>query len=137
MSCDNRLRQPTHNRTARHVSVNLMSLTRQSRLLGRLAAPLTLLLLAACAVGPNFKRPAAPEVSDYRAQPQSSTVATADTAISSDEKLTRIYELADEYERLREAMPSGRQRTQSMGQLATKILSLMPLDTQGHGLDSL
>jgi hypothetical protein len=56
------------------------------------------------------------------------TVATAGKAVPSDEKLVRIYELADEYERLREAMPSGRHRTQSMGQIATKVLSLMPLD---------
>jgi NodT family efflux transporter outer membrane factor (OMF) lipoprotein len=57
-----------------------MSLTRQSRLLRRLAGPLTPLLLAGCAVGPNFKRPADPPVSDYTAFSQSSTVAVADTA---------------------------------------------------------
>lgn len=55
-------------------------------------------------------------------------VDTAGKAVPSDEKLARIYELADEYERIREAMPSGGQRTQSMGQIATKILSLMPLN---------
>jgi len=33
------------------------------------------LLIAGCAVGPNFKRPAAPAVSDYTARPLSSTVA--------------------------------------------------------------
>jgi len=55
-------------------------------------------------------------------------VATAGRAVPSDEKLARIYELADEYEGIRTAMPSGHRRTQSMGQVARKILSLMPLE---------
>jgi hypothetical protein len=38
-------------------------------------AALALLLIAGCAVGPNFKKPAAPDVSDYTAAPLSSTVA--------------------------------------------------------------
>ena len=33
-----------------------------------------MLLLASCAVGPDFRKPAAPEVSDYTAQPLSATV---------------------------------------------------------------
>jgi NodT family efflux transporter outer membrane factor (OMF) lipoprotein len=36
-------------------------------------------LLAGCAVGPNFKKPAAPEVSDYVPTPLSTTSGTADT----------------------------------------------------------
>ena len=36
-----------------------------------------LLLIAGCAVGPNFKRPEAPNVSNYTATPVSNTVATA------------------------------------------------------------
>ena len=42
------------------------------------AAPLVALalpLLTACAVGPNFRKPAAPQVSDYTSQPVSTTVA--------------------------------------------------------------
>jgi NodT family efflux transporter outer membrane factor (OMF) lipoprotein len=39
-----------------------------------LVAPLTLMLLAGCAVGPDFKKPAAPDVRDYTAQPLSTTV---------------------------------------------------------------
>ena len=42
-----------------------------------LIASLPPLLFAGCAVGPNFKKPAAPDVSDYTAQPLSTTVATA------------------------------------------------------------
>ncbi|MEO6800358.1 MAG: efflux transporter outer membrane subunit [Rhodanobacter sp.] len=38
---------------------------------------LAALLLAGCAVGPDFQRPAAPTVSDYGPKPASSTVATA------------------------------------------------------------
>src|SRR5271156_3257578 len=74
-----------------------MKLTRQSRLPRRLAAPLTLLLLAACAVGPNFKRPAAPQVSDYTAHPQSSTVATADTAGGAAQRFAKGGDLAADW----------------------------------------
>ena len=74
-----------------------MSLTRQSRLLCRLAAPLTLLLLAACAVGPNFKRPTAPQVSDYTAHAQSSTVATADTAGGAAQRFAKGGDLAADW----------------------------------------
>src|ERR1700679_2554927 len=82
-----------------------MSLTRPSRLPRRLAAPLTLtltltltlLLLAACAVGPNFKRPAAPQVSDYTAHPQSSTVATADTAGGAAQRFAKGGDLAADW----------------------------------------
>ncbi len=37
-------------------------------------------LVAGCAVGPDFRRPAAPEVSDYTAHPIASTVATEHVA---------------------------------------------------------
>jgi NodT family efflux transporter outer membrane factor (OMF) lipoprotein len=74
-----------------------MSLTRQSRPLRRLAASLSLLLLAACAVGPNFKRPAAPQVGDYTAHPQSSTVATADTAGGAAQRFAKGGDLAADW----------------------------------------
>lgn len=41
---------------------------------------LLLMLLVGCAVGPDFKRPAAPKVSNYTAQPATSTAATPDVA---------------------------------------------------------
>ncbi len=50
-----------------------MSVLRRLRLLPFVAA-LTLLSIAGCAVGPNFKKPAAPDVSDYTAQPLPSTL---------------------------------------------------------------
>jgi NodT family efflux transporter outer membrane factor (OMF) lipoprotein len=40
---------------------------------------LTCLLIAGCAVGPNFKRPAAPPVSDFTDHPLTNTVATTNT----------------------------------------------------------
>jgi NodT family efflux transporter outer membrane factor (OMF) lipoprotein len=40
-------------------------------------AALASVLIAGCAVGPNFKRPAAPDVGEYTAAPLSTTVATA------------------------------------------------------------
>jgi len=45
-----------------------------------LIATLGLLLVAGCAVGPDFKRPAAPDVSDYTGNPLSTTVATTNVA---------------------------------------------------------
>ncbi len=39
-------------------------------------AAVACLLIAGCAVGPNFKRPAAPNVSDYTVHPLSTTVAS-------------------------------------------------------------
>ncbi len=51
-----------------------MSLICRSRVLP-LAAALGVLPIGGCAVGPDFKRPAAPDVSDYTAHPLS-TAAT-------------------------------------------------------------
>jgi NodT family efflux transporter outer membrane factor (OMF) lipoprotein len=52
-----------------------MSLTCQLRAL-RFIAALTVSLIAGCAVGPNFKKPDAPNVSDYTVGPLSATAAT-------------------------------------------------------------
>src|SRR3984893_2547879 len=46
----------------------------------RFIAALTLSLAAGCAVGPNFKKPAPPDVADYTGSPLSSTVATENLA---------------------------------------------------------
>ena len=56
-----------------------MSPTGKSNVL-RSGAILAWLLIAGCAVGPNFERPAAPDVSDYTANPLSTTVSTANVA---------------------------------------------------------
>ena len=53
-----------------------MSLPSQSALLACLAT-LGSLFVAGCAVGPNFKQPAAPDVDSYAASPVANTVSTA------------------------------------------------------------
>jgi len=52
-----------------------MTPTSKSHVL-RVFAALTLLCMSGCAVGPNFKRPAAPDVSDYTAAPLLTTAAS-------------------------------------------------------------
>lgn len=56
--------------------MSLTDIWRRPRL-GVSAAVLT--LISACAAGPNFKKPASPEVGDYTAHPVTSTVATPGT----------------------------------------------------------
>jgi NodT family efflux transporter outer membrane factor (OMF) lipoprotein len=56
-----------------------MSLTCKSRVLPLVAAA-TLLASAGCAVGPNFKKPAAPDGAAYAASPPAATVATANVS---------------------------------------------------------
>jgi NodT family efflux transporter outer membrane factor (OMF) lipoprotein len=56
-----------------------VALTCKSRVLCVTAA-LALLPMAGCAVGPNFKKPPAPEVSDYTAPALSTTAASANTS---------------------------------------------------------
>src|ERR1700722_7303071 len=55
-----------------------MSPARKLRVLPFIAG--VAVLLAGCAVGPNFKRPAAPDVGNYATPPLSTTVATADVS---------------------------------------------------------
>jgi hypothetical protein len=55
-------------------------------------------------------------------------VATADREVPSNEKLATIYLLSEEYEKIRREMPSGHSRTQSMGEIARQILSLLPIE---------
>jgi NodT family efflux transporter outer membrane factor (OMF) lipoprotein len=62
-----------------------MILPRQSAILAAVAS-LTALLAAGCAVGPNFKRPAAPEVGGYTASPLEPTVSTPGVAGGADQR---------------------------------------------------
>ena len=48
----------------------------------------SIVLLAGCAVGPNFKRPAAPEVSDYTPAPLSSTTDTPNTVAGQSQRFS-------------------------------------------------
>ena len=74
-----------------------MSPARQAQWLRRSAAPLFLSLMTACAVGPNFKRPEAPQIGDYTAHPQSSTIATPDTAGGVAQRFVKGGDLAAEW----------------------------------------
>jgi len=58
------------------LDVRRAALAKMSRLKNAVAASFCL-LVASCAVGPDFKKPAAPDVSDYTAQPLATTAATA------------------------------------------------------------
>ena len=56
-----------------------------------------LALLAGCAVGPNFKRPAAPEVSDYVPSPLSSTTSTSNTVAGESQRFKSGADIAADW----------------------------------------
>ena len=60
-------------------------------------AGLTVLLIAGCAVGPNFKKPAAPEVSDYTASPVATTVAVANLPGGEAQHFTKGYDISADW----------------------------------------
>ncbi|HET7307491.1 MAG TPA: efflux transporter outer membrane subunit [Gammaproteobacteria bacterium] len=62
-----------------------------------LAAPLAGLLLAACAVGPDFHKPAAPDVSGYTAHPPSTTAATANVAGGTAQRFVKGSDISGEW----------------------------------------
>jgi NodT family efflux transporter outer membrane factor (OMF) lipoprotein len=66
----------TEGNSARQFLTNSHEPTCKSRVPPSIAA-LASLLISGCAVGPNFKKPEAPDVSDYTAHPLSSTVTSA------------------------------------------------------------
>lgn len=54
-----------------------------------LLAALTCLAMVGCAVGPDFKKPAAPDVSDYAAHPPSTTTSSADVTAGEAQRFVR------------------------------------------------
>jgi NodT family efflux transporter outer membrane factor (OMF) lipoprotein len=62
-----------------------------------LIAASILALLAGCAVGPNFKRPAAPEVSDYVPTPLSTTTSTPNTVAGEPQRFADGAEIAADW----------------------------------------
>ena len=54
-------------------------------------------LLAGCAVGPNFKRPAAPEVSDYIPTPLAATTSTANTVAGETQRFASGSDIAADW----------------------------------------
>ena len=61
----------------------------QRRPVRHLLAAVVALAVAGCAVGPDFKQPAAPDVSDYTAKPVTSTAATPDLSGGESQQFTR------------------------------------------------
>jgi NodT family efflux transporter outer membrane factor (OMF) lipoprotein len=61
----------------------------------RSIAPLTLLLIAGCAVGPDFKKPAAPDVGDYTAAPLSTTAITPDVTGGEAQRFAQGADISD------------------------------------------
>jgi NodT family efflux transporter outer membrane factor (OMF) lipoprotein len=74
-----------------------MTLIRISRTPRLLEVTLALSALAGCAVGPNFKKPAPPDVGDYTARPQSVTVAAADIAGGDAQRFARGTDISADW----------------------------------------
>ena len=62
-------------------------------------------LLAGCAVGPNFKRPAAPEVSDYVPAPLSATASAPNTIAGESQRFARGADIAADWWTLFHSVP--------------------------------
>ena len=72
----------------------------------RSAAAVSILLpVAACAVGPDFQKPAAPAVSDYQASPAKTTTATPDIPGGAAQRFTREMDLAGDWWTLFHSQP--------------------------------
>ena len=76
----------------------------RSRTLPCLAAAIAL-ASAGCAVGPDFERPAAPDVEDYSAHPQSATAATAAVAGGEAQTFAKGKEIAADWWTLFQSAP--------------------------------
>jgi NodT family efflux transporter outer membrane factor (OMF) lipoprotein len=73
-----------------------MSLTRKTTVPPLLAA-LAWLLLAGCAVGPDFKQPAVPNAGDVAAQPPAATVTTTNVAGGEAQRFARGMDIAGDW----------------------------------------
>ena len=62
-----------------------------------LIAALACLLIASCTVGPDFHRPAAPDVSDYTAHPLSTTVATPNVTAGEAQRFAKGTEISADW----------------------------------------
>jgi NodT family efflux transporter outer membrane factor (OMF) lipoprotein len=82
--------------------------------LPRLIAALALVLVAGCKVGPNFKRPAAPEVSDYTATPLSSTAATPEVAAGQAQRFASGSDIVADWWTLFHSVPLNELITHSL-----------------------
>ncbi|MGH8304107.1 MAG: efflux transporter outer membrane subunit [Steroidobacteraceae bacterium] len=74
-----------------------MSLPRTSLVLPCAAAVAASLAATGCAVGPNFKRPAAPDVSDYTAYPLATTVSAGGVGGGEQQRFTRGKDISADW----------------------------------------
>jgi NodT family efflux transporter outer membrane factor (OMF) lipoprotein len=84
-----------------------------SRVLSFIAA-LALLFIAGCAVGPNFKRPAAPAVSDYTGRPLSTTVTSTNVAGGEAQRFAKGTDIAGDWWTLFHSRPLNELIEQSL-----------------------
>lgn len=77
-------------------------------------AALSCSFIAGCAVGPNFKRPAAPAVTGYTAQPLSSTVSTSGVAGGEAQRFSPGGEISADWWRLFHSAPLNELIEQSL-----------------------
>ena len=68
-------------------------------------AVLACLLVAGCAAGPDFKKPAAPDVSDYTAQPLTTTASTPDVAGGAAQRFTKGADIPGDWWTLFHSQP--------------------------------
>jgi NodT family efflux transporter outer membrane factor (OMF) lipoprotein len=85
----------TQHRTA--FLISSMSLTATPRLLRQRAACLAFSLIAGCAVGPNFKKPAPPAVSDYTPAPLAPTEAAPNAPGGASQRFAMGADLSAEW----------------------------------------
>ena len=94
-------------------SYTQMSRFRKSRVPPGIAI-LSYLLVCGCAVGPDFKRPAAPSVSDYTADALADTVSTANVAGGQAQRFARGDDLAGDWWTLFHSAPLNELIEQSL-----------------------
>ena len=81
-----------------------MTLAHKSHVLGLMALA-ALTLLASCAVGPNFKKPAPPDVRGYTAAPLSTTVGTTNIAGGGPQRFAEGLDIPGEWWKLFHSKP--------------------------------
>ncbi|HEX4389601.1 MAG TPA: efflux transporter outer membrane subunit [Steroidobacteraceae bacterium] len=91
-----------------------MSPIRKPRGLPRAAAILSAAILSACAVGPNFKRPAAPMVSDYTSPPLGGTTATPNTGAGEAQRFLKGSDVTGDWWTLYHSQPLDELIAQSL-----------------------
>jgi NodT family efflux transporter outer membrane factor (OMF) lipoprotein len=81
----------------REIACKISSSERLSLPRGLPVTALAALLTAGCAVGPDFEKPAAPDVSDYAASPVSTTVASGNTAGGDAQRFVKGMDIAGDW----------------------------------------